>query len=60
MKMFTVYSAIALLGLIILSGCAQKENTDKVIKIGAVLPISGEGTVDQGQASQKAIMLAAD
>lgn len=30
------------------------------IKIGAVLPLTGEGTPDQGQASQKAILLAAE
>ncbi len=30
------------------------------IKIGAVLPLTGEGTIDQGQASKQAITLAAE
>ena len=48
-----------LIVIVVLSGCIgiQKEET---IKIGAVLPLTGPGTPDQGQASQKAIMLAID
>jgi len=50
---------VVLLLTIVISGCTtlKKEET---IKIGAVLPLTGEGTPDQGQASQKAIMLALD
>jgi len=33
---------------------------EQVIKVGAVLPLTGEGTPDQGQASQKGILLAAE
>lgn len=43
--------------LLLLVGCTPKEET---IKIGVVLPLTGEGTPDQGQASQKAILLAVD
>ena len=38
----------------------QETKDDEVIKVGAVLPMTGEGTPDQGQASQKGIMLAID
>lgn len=58
-KKLKYLSFVILLLTIVLSGCStlQKEET---IKIGAVLPLTGEGTPDQGQASQKAIMLAID
>jgi len=50
---------VVLLLTVVITGCAtlQKEET---IKIGAILPLTGEGTPDQGQASKKAIMLAVD
>lgn len=50
---------LLVLGLImlLLAGCTPNENTTI---IGAVLPLTGEGTPDQGQASQKAILLAID
>ena len=47
--------------LIFLGACTQQIQTESnTIKIGAVLPLTGEGTPDQGQASQKAILLAID
>ena len=41
-------------------GANQKSSDKGIIKIGAILPLTGEGTPDQGQASQKAITLAID
>ena len=43
---------------IYVSGCTTPDVD--TIKIGAVLPLTGDGTPDQGQASQKAITLAID
>lgn len=41
----------------ILSGCSQQNDT---ITIGAVLPLTGEGTIDQGQAAKDSMILAVD
>lgn len=48
---------LLILGIMLLSGCTQSQD---VIKVGAVLPLTGEGTIDQGQASQNALILAVD
>jgi branched-chain amino acid transport system substrate-binding protein len=54
-----IYAGIGMVVLIIftifISSIISK---DEYIKVGAVLPLTGEGTVDQGQASQNAILLA--
>lgn len=52
-----------LVAVVMASACSPHKSDltgDDVVRIGAVLPLSGDGTVDQGLASQKAIMLAVD
>lgn len=58
-KRFKYLCLLILFVIISLLSCRtiQKEET---IKIGAILPLTGEGVPDQGQASQKAITLAED
>lgn len=58
-KRIKYLSLLILLVIVALSGCTTIQKEEK-IKIGAVLPLTGEGTPDQGQASQKAIILAID
>lgn len=48
--------AVIILGLIV--AFWPKPAEEEVIKIGMVLPLTGEGTPDQGQASQKGAILA--
>ncbi len=51
---------VLLLAIVVLvPGCLAQQK-DETIKIGAVLVLTGQGTPDQGQASQKAIMMAVD
>lgn len=51
--LITLIAVAALIGFFYFTSVQEQS-----IKIGAVLPLTGEGTPDQGQASQKGIMLA--
>jgi len=53
---FSVALSIVLIGLFLISGCAKEE---KVIKIGAVLPLTGDGA-QYGDNARKGIDLALD
>lgn len=54
-------AVILIVAIFLISGIStvflQTKNED-TIKVGAILPLTGEGTIDQGQASKQAIMLA--
>lgn len=57
-------SSIILIVIIVLSSIVfnmfLNVGQEQYIKIGAILPLTGQGTSDQGQASQEAIQLAID
>ncbi len=51
---------ITLVLLVLLISFYIALSQEQFIKVGAILPLTGEGTPDQGQASQKSILLAAE
>lgn len=54
----TLIFVILIISMIFLTGCNTQR--EEIIKIGVVLPLTSEGTTDQAQASQQAILLAVD
>ncbi len=58
----TVLAAVIIFVAVIFvfSYLSAQKPAEQTIKIGAILPLSGEGTIDQGQASRDAIVLAVE